>query len=161
MHPKFELWWNTQMFRHFNACLGHHNFEMDFLDHLCLSLCVLQRGSQRHIKETTNIYQKNLRTNQPLNFLVKEFAVWRMSRNQFRMLQILHRKSIENFPTLKLHLLMPQNKYLGHQCGIWNIKDITIFLWCLWWRILFLSWRELKLRSSTLISRPGQSQGLL
>ena len=35
-------------------CLGilRHPVERDFLDHLCLALCVLQRGSQRHIKET-------------------------------------------------------------------------------------------------------------
>ena len=44
---------------------------------------------------------------------------WRLSRNQF---QPVWAETVENYPLWKLELLSPQNRYIGHKCGIWKMK---------------------------------------
>ena len=62
---------------------------------------------------------------QSLSLLV---GVWRMSKNQYWFLLILCQTSVRNYPAQKLELLIPQNRWIGDQGGIWNIKGKPIFL---------------------------------
>ena len=59
-----------------------------------------------------------------LSFLSEGLAVWRLSRNQFKPVWA---ETVKNYPARKLELLIPQNRYIGHQCGIWKIMGKAIF----------------------------------
>ena len=51
-------------------------------------------------------------------------AVWRLSRKQFKPVWA---ETVENYPERKQGLLIPQNRYIGHQGGIWNLMGKAIF----------------------------------
>ena len=79
--------------------------------------------------------QKSWWWKQQYLLLVEGLAVWRLSRNQFKPVWA---ETIKNYPAWKLELLSSQNRYIGHQCGIWQIMGEAIFFvkWSLLIKVL-------------------------
>ena len=96
----------------------------NYVLHICLPPCVLQRGRHHHVKEEKYIWSKYLDDGNNNIFLSEGLAVWRLSRNHFKPVWA---ETVKNYPARKLELLTPQNRYIGHQCGIWKIMGKAIF----------------------------------
>ena len=114
--------------------------------HRCLPPCVLQCCSHYHIKEKTNIQSKNL-DNINKKFVFECLAVLIMSKNQFKP---VWSSCAKNYPKRKLELLSPQNRYIGHQGGIWNITGTPYTFFVCWqfpleFEVLLKHWKGLKL----------------
>ena len=67
-----------------------------------------------------------------------------MSRNQF---EPVYSSSVKNYPAGKLELLRLQNRYIGHQGGIWKINGTPNFLIL----SLVLALEEVKVRGGIIV----------
>ena len=73
------------------------------------------------------LYATTLCSFKPLLF-VWETGQTLMSRTQFWFLLIACQKTVKICHARKLELLSPQNRYIGHQVGIWKINGLNIFM---------------------------------
>ena len=88
------------------------------------------RHTDRHGNSMTDPAQslesvKILMIETTISFLVEGLAVWRMSRNQF---EPVWAEIVKIYSAQKLELLIPQNRYIGHQGGTWKLKGTPIFV---------------------------------
>ena len=54
------------------------------------------------------------------------FFVWRVGCLEAEQKPVWV-ETVENYPARKLELLTPQNRYIGHQCGMWKITGKIFF----------------------------------
>ena len=111
-----------------NACYPHQDFEIQFFSTL-FNTYVYRRVSFTAVviiisQEQEIFGSKILMMETTISFLSECLAVWRLSRNQFKPVWA---ETVKNYPARKLTLLSPQNRYIGHQRGIWKIMGKAIF----------------------------------